>query len=180
MLREPQPSDLKWPRYSNLPFPPYRFVPGVNPHPLNHPEGHSYRKTATELLSWDAGAWRTLTPYLYGIDLFNYAYWWECHETLEGLWISAGKNTPHARFVQGLIQVAGANLHWHRGKRLPAHSLAEKGIVRIESGAGRARSYMGIRVAPFVADVRAYFHGSSKTPALIRLEELIGIETGRT
>jgi len=170
MLREPQSSRPKWPRYSNLAFPPYRFVPGLNPHPRNHPQGHSYGQIDTEPPSWDPGAWRTLTPYLYGIDLYNFAYWWECHETLEGLWISAGRHTPHARFVQGLIQIAAANLQSHRNHRVASLSLADKGILGLEFGADGAQTYMGIRVAPFVMDVRAYFHGRRENPALIRLE----------
>lgn len=170
MPREPLPSQPDWPRYSNRAFPPYRFVPGLNPHPRNHPKGHSYGRGEIQPAPWEPGAWRTLTPYLYGIDLYNFSYWWECHETLEGLWVGAGKHTPHARFVQGLIQVAAANLQMHRGHRPAARSLAEKGIFGLESGAGGVRTYMGIRVQPFVADVRAYFVGERRTPALIRLE----------
>jgi hypothetical protein len=170
MLREPLSPQPNWPRYSHLPFPPYRFVPGLNPHPINHPDGHSYRKIEKPLPAWHASAWRTLAPYLYGIDLYNYAYWWECHESLEGLWVTAGKHTPHARFVQGLIQVAGANLQWHRGKSLPARSLAKKGIGWIEFGAGSAEVYMGIPITPFIGNVRAYFQGQREIPALIPLE----------
>ena len=29
-------------RYSSPDFPPYRYVPGLHPHPTNSPEGHSY------------------------------------------------------------------------------------------------------------------------------------------
>ena len=29
-------------RYSSLDFPPYRYVPGLHPHPTNSPDGHSY------------------------------------------------------------------------------------------------------------------------------------------
>lgn len=119
---------------------------------------------------WEADAWRTLTLYLYGIDLYNFSYWWECHEALEGLWLGAGRHTPHARFVQGLIQVSAANLQMHRSHRLAARSLAEKGILRLESGAGRSQIYMGICVATFVAAVRAYFFGRREAAPLIRLE----------
>ena len=38
--------------------------------------------------------------YLYAIDLYNYAYWWECHEVLEGLW-RAGQTTEARKFFPG-------------------------------------------------------------------------------
>src|SRR2546422_4985790 len=31
--------------------------------------------------------------YLYGIDLYNYGHWWECHEVFEGLWHADRKST---------------------------------------------------------------------------------------
>jgi len=170
VLIEPEPPCPNWPRYSTVAFPRYRFVPGLNPHPRNHPEGHSYGQSEEKPAAWNAASWRTLALYLYGIDLYNYSYWWECHETLEGLWISAGRQTPHAQFVQGVIQVAAANLHWYRGNRVPARSLADKGTKRIESAAGRAETYMGIKIATFTTDVRAYFGGRLKTPVLIKLD----------
>ena len=169
MLSEPIPVRPDWLRYSTLGFPAYRFVPGLNPHPRNHPEGHSFGKVEERPGTWEAGAWRVLTPYLYGIDLYNYCYWWECHEVLEGLWISAGRHTPHAQFVQGVIQVAAANLHWHKGNRLSARSQAKKGMERIESAAGTAETYMGIGIETFVTDVRAYFDEKLTTPILITL-----------
>lgn len=170
MLNEPEPPRRDWPRYSTLPFPSYRFVPGLNPHPRKHQQGHSYGTAEAKPRDWEASGWRVLTPYLYGIDLYNYCYWWECHETLEGLWISAGRYAPHAQFVQGLIQVAAANLHWHKGNRQPARSLAKKGTERIEAAAGKEETYMGIGVETFTADVRAYFNGQLRTPVLITLD----------
>ena len=29
-------------RYTDKEFPAYRFIPGLHPHPVNSPEGHSY------------------------------------------------------------------------------------------------------------------------------------------
>ena len=55
--------------------------------------------------------------YLYGIDLYNYAYWWECHEVLERLWHAAGRKTEQANFFRALIQLAAANLKHFLGDR---------------------------------------------------------------
>ena len=54
--------------------------------------------------------------YLYAIDLYNYAYWWECHEVLEGLW-RAGQTTKQGNFFRALIQLAAANLKRSLGLR---------------------------------------------------------------
>lgn len=171
MLEEPQPPCPDFPRYSALEFPPYRFLPGLNPHPRNHPEGHSYGKPEENPGPWTVNEWRRLTPYLFGVDLYNYAYWWESHEKFESLWISAGRSTPRAQFLQGMIQIAGANLHWHRGNKTSARNMAEKGVVRLRRSAPQGENtYMGVRVARFTMDVRAYFDGRRKAPALIRLE----------
>lgn len=47
---------------------------------------------------------------LLGIRQFNSLQWYECHETVELLWMQeAGELRP---FYQGLIQLAIAQLHW--------------------------------------------------------------------
>ena len=42
MLRVLQPADPTWPRYSARPFPAYRYVPGLTPHPRRDASGHSF------------------------------------------------------------------------------------------------------------------------------------------
>ena len=37
-------AEITRPRYTNLPLPAYRFVPGKAPHPTRDPDGHSYNK----------------------------------------------------------------------------------------------------------------------------------------
>ena len=63
-----------------IPFPAYAFVPGILPHPTQNPEGHSYGLLAEEADPPEIGNWRASRMYLYGIDLFNYGYYWEAHE----------------------------------------------------------------------------------------------------
>ncbi|HEY1017335.1 MAG TPA: DUF309 domain-containing protein [Herpetosiphonaceae bacterium] len=48
-----------------------------------------------------------------GLELFNAGSFWHAHEEWETLWLrSAGDDR---RFIQGLIQVAAALVHWERG-----------------------------------------------------------------
>ena len=80
-------------RYSSIDFPPYRYVPGIHPHPTNSPEGHSYDIDDGEHKKWDSDLWKNNEDYLLGIDLYNYHYYWEAHEAWEGLWIASIRNS---------------------------------------------------------------------------------------
>lgn len=52
-------------------------------------------------------------PFIAGLELFNAGSFWHAHEEWEALWLrSAGDDR---RFIQGLIQVAAALVHWQRG-----------------------------------------------------------------
>ena len=62
------------PRYfPSATFPSYRYVPGVHPHPVRDPAGHSYhsRGHVSTVSSWKADEWRSLSDWLWGVDLFN-------------------------------------------------------------------------------------------------------------
>ncbi len=166
---EPRPPHPDWPRYSNIHFPPYRYVPGLNPHPRKHPDGHSYGKPEERLPNWNPHEWRTLAPYLYGVDLYNYAYWWESHEILEGLWLAAGRTGVKARFLQGIIQTAAANLHRHMRKLESARHQVEKGIANLEAALSESPIYMGVDILEFTHDARSYFSAGLSKPAMIRL-----------
>lgn len=165
-MNEPIPPDPTWPRYTSRPLPPYRFVPGKSPHPRRDPKGHSYGQAEPKPDPVTVDTWRQSEWYLYGIDLYNYAYWWECHEALEGLWHAAGRVSQLAQFLQGVIQVSAANLQRFMGNFETAKGLAEEGLGRHQ---GLKGIYMGIEVAAFANDVRAYFDKKRDTPALIRL-----------
>ena len=128
---EPHPPDPALPRYSTRPFPSYRFVPGKSPHPRRDPKGHSYGQTEPKLPAFPPEEWERSDDYLYGIDLYNYAYWWECHEVFEGLWHAAGHNTEQRNFFQALIQLAAANLKRFLGNEQAAQKLARSGRTRL-------------------------------------------------
>ena len=122
IIEPPQAPNPNYPRYSTQPFPAYRFVPGLNPHPTEDSDGHSYGKKEEDLTDFDPQNWKENETYLYGVDLYNFAYWWESHEVLEGLWRELPKNDPVHNFLQGLIQISAAfikwNLHEEKGVRL--------------------------------------------------------------
>lgn len=115
------PSERGRPRYvCDRPFPSYSYVPGREPHPISHPQGHSYGQT----LSIIVPELETLTRearYLYGVDLFNYGFYWEAHETWESLWrgSSSTENDEDLRalrlFLQGLIKLAASAVKAREG-----------------------------------------------------------------
>ena len=111
-MTEPEPPDPQWPRYSTRPFPSYRFVPRRTPHPRRDPSGHSYSLPEPKPIPFSVDRWHTSEDYLYGIDLYNFAYWWECHEVFEGLWHAVGHHSEQGNFFQALIQLAAANLKY--------------------------------------------------------------------
>ncbi len=154
------------PRYTDRPFPSYRYIPKKLPHPTRDPNGHSYNKPLEKLTLFENKQWQTCKVYLYGIDLFNYGYWWEAHETLERVWIAAGRKTETGMFIQGLIQISAAHLKHLQGFKATAKQLATTGLKKIKLVNG---IYLGIDVSNFQSGVEAYFSGSNKTPVRIQL-----------
>ena len=55
------------------------------------------------------------SAYREGIDLFNRGQFWHAHEAWEARWLSSS-GQPR-QFIQGLIQVAAALVHWQRGNQ---------------------------------------------------------------
>ena len=165
-MTEPEPPDPNWPRYSAYPFPPYRFVPGQTPHPRRNSLGHPYDQSEPKPKPFPAAQWQTSDGYLYGIDLYNYAYWWECHEIFEGLWHAVGHNTEQGNFFQALIQFAAAGLKRFAGNHQAAGNLVTSGIIRLRK---TPTFYMGIDVARLAEDFQRYIVGSDFRFPLIRL-----------
>lgn len=140
-------------RYTQSPFPAYRYLPfqADIPHPRNDPAGHSYGQEEEYVSDFIAEDWRTCEPYLYGIDLFNNGYWWEAHEAWEALWLVAGRESLAGQFLQGLIQLAGAQLKRFTGVERGAQMLTETGIAKILLAKG---VYLGIEIEAFVAELQ--------------------------
>lgn len=116
---EPQAPDPDFPRFSQRRLPPYRYVHGLNPHPRLDVDGHSYGAPEPwaqhEIGMLLAGEWPACEQYLYGVDLYNHAYWWEAHEAWEAVWMHAEEDSPLRHLLQCLIQVSAAHFQKHAG-----------------------------------------------------------------
>ena len=153
-------------RYTRRPLPSYRFVPGHSAHPRRDLQGHSYGKLEPKLGSVSSDRWFDCEDYLYGVDLYNFGYWWESHEVFEALWHAAGHATMEGRFFRAIIQIAAANLKRAMGRDQPARRICQRGLDRLAEIPG---VYMGLDVAAFAETVRASFSDSRGTPVPIRL-----------
>ena len=163
---QPQPFDANWHRYCpQKPFPPYRHIPGVTPHPIRDPLGHSYGvEENLDDASLSAEMWRQNKAYLYGVDLYNFAYWWEAHEAWEGLWHQA--EDTYRLFLQGLIQVSASLIKYHMRMLRPLRTLSTAGrdklrqvVVECDEAEGNymGQSYMGMNLPAFLATADAFF-----------------------
>ena len=160
------PAKTSPPRYSNREFPSYRFIPGQAPHPTRDPDGHSYNHPLEKPEAFEAGNWQSCDGYLYGIDLFNHGYWWEAHEAFEPVWVAVGKQTETGQFVQGLIQVAVANLKNIQGATDVARRMAKSGLDKMRRREG---IYLGIDVPRFCREVTSFFEAGDQPAVIIDL-----------
>jgi predicted metal-dependent hydrolase len=122
-------------------------VPGRSPHPRRDPRGHSYGLPEPKPTPFPTDQWHTSEDYLYGIDLYNFAYWWECHEVFEGLWHAVEYTSEQGNFFQALIQLAAFNLKRFSGDHQAAQNLLNSGTIRLQKV---PKFYMGIDVAGLV------------------------------
>lgn len=144
-------------RYSQRPFPSYRYLPGQAPHPTRDPAGHSYGMADIELDGFDPRNWQKCEEYLYAIDLLNHGYWWEAHESLEAIWFAAGqRETKTGLFIQGLLQIGIGAMKQHMGQTSAAIRLWRAGLEKI---AVPQDYYLGIDVHNLQQTVRELIEG---------------------
>lgn len=160
-IKQPEPFDTSWHRYCpQKSFPPYRHIPGVTPHPIRDPLGHSYGiEEIHDANLLPPERWQQNEDYLYGVDLYNFAYWWEAHEAWEGLWHQA--EDTYRLFLQGLIQVSAALIKYHTRMLRPLRTLSIAGrdklrqvVVECDDAFG---NYMGLDLPVFLETADAFF-----------------------
>lgn len=152
---QPKPFDSNLLRYCpHRHFPPYRYLPGLMPHPIRDEEGHSYGQPEVNIQFTHPKNWRQNEEYLYGVDLYNYSYWWEAHEAWEAVWNTASSGSPYALFMQGLIQVAAALIKRHMRIPQGVQKLSSTGRDKLryvlESKEFESGIYMGLDLIEFL------------------------------
>ena len=84
---------------------------------------------------------------LLAIRQFNAREWFECHETLEDLWI--GEEGEVRSFFQGILQIAVALHHWRNGNYVGAVSLFNGGVKLLSQVSDAC---LWVDVAQLIAD----------------------------
>lgn len=119
------PSPLRQPSY---PLPPYRYVPGVQPHPWRSTEGHHHQDGLPKQVPlWQPGQeWQNHSGFLHGCDLFDRRYFWEAHEMWEEIWHAVPREHTDRALLQLLIQSAACCLKVHMRQAASAQKLLER------------------------------------------------------
>ena len=160
--KEPSPASPSMIRYApQIPFPPYRFVAGLNPHPVASPLGHSYGQIEEDLPGLTLSNWASHSHYLYGMDLYNFAFFWEAHEALEGLWRKTVLKSTMYLFLQGIIQICGACLKYHLHQVKGVQKLGFAGMDKLsrveKSGECHNGIYLGICLPGYLEALQLFF-----------------------
>jgi hypothetical protein len=100
--------------------------------------------------------------------LFNHGYWWEAHEALEAVWMSAGRRTESGQFIQGLIQIAAAHLKRFQGFHDVSIRMSGQGLEKMKQINGY---FLGIDVPAFRCAVVSYFSSENDMPVIIELSK---------
>jgi predicted metal-dependent hydrolase len=86
-----------------------------------------------------------------GIDEFNERLFFECHETLEEIWLE--EHGEDRLFYQGLIQVAAGYLKWEQGVLIGAIKLWQRGLEKLDA---YPPIHLGVDLGPFTHEVNAH------------------------
>ena len=84
-----------------------------------------------------------------GIEEFNQGLFFECHETLEEIWLE--EHGTDREFYQGIIQIAAGYLKWEQGVLVGAIKLWRSGLKKLE---GYGADHLGVKLAPFLKQVK--------------------------
>ena len=159
-------------RYTTEELPSYRHIPGMTPHPISDKNGHSYGKQKTNTPRLVENDWLNNNEYLYAIDLFNYKFYWETHETLEDLW-KLETDSILKLFLQGLIQISAAYLKWIQGFDEGRKKLRLKGLQKLSQVQNTHTIYCGINLPRFIDETKSFLNSNIQNIAIPPVIDLI-------
>ena len=133
------------------PLPVQAYVPGETPRPETSP---AFDAAAAAPSHTDPDNWATNATYLYGVALYEAAFFWEAHEVWEPVWMHAPPNSTHRALVQGLIQLANACLKLRMGRGNAARRLLDISVRHV--AASGTAPLMGFRPAELGAEITRF------------------------
>jgi hypothetical protein len=108
-----------------------------------------------------------------GIEEFNRGLYFECHETLEEIWLE--DHGEDREFYQGIIQIAAGYLKWEQGVLMGAIKLMRSGLEKISA---YPSTHLGVKVDSFAHGVKANLreieiaHQTKGTPPELQIPPL--------
>jgi uncharacterized protein len=107
-----------------------------------------------------------LAQFLKGIELFNREEFYDCHDTVEEIWLE--ESSDQQPFLQGIIQSAVAFHHYQHGKWGAARSMFRLAIEKLHD---YPEVHSGVRVKELVRDLKHWKNaldeaipGTTRTP----------------
>jgi len=97
--------------------------------------------------------------FITGIEEFNNGLYFECHETLEEIWLE--ERGEERRFYQGIIQIAAGYYKLEQGVPVGALKLWRMGIEKLQA---YGPAYLGINVDALVGGVSAHLAALERDP----------------
>lgn len=141
-------------RFSDKPLPSYIFIPGQNPHPKKeggHMEGQS--EPVAEPLTLDHP--EKSPEFCFGVDLFNYHYYWESHVYFEALWNAHHRQGEVADFFKALIKLSAAEVKKKLNQEETAREHYLRAIELFEGVKLRCGpNYLGFNLDELLGNVR--------------------------
>jgi predicted metal-dependent hydrolase len=87
--------------------------------------------------------------FLKGIEEFNRGLFFECHETLEEIWLE--EHGKDREFYQGIIQIAAGYFKWEQGVLTGAIKLLRAGLEKLPA---YPPLHLGVNVDSFIQEVK--------------------------
>lgn len=89
--------------------------------------------------------------FIKGIEQFNQGLFFECHETLEEIWLE--EHGEDRAFYQGIIQIAAGYFKWEQGVLIGAIKLWRSGLEKL---ATYPPSHLGVELDAFIERVQSH------------------------
>ncbi len=89
------------------------------------------------------------TRFLKGIEEFNRGLFFECHETLEEIWLE--EHGKDREFYQGIIQIAAGYFKWDQEVLIGAIKLLRAGLEKL---AAYPPLHLGVNLDSFIQEVK--------------------------
>ncbi len=153
---------------ARLPLPDHAHIPGRNTRPgegFLADLGIAVLAETRDEAAADNIAWR------YGVRLFNAGFFFEAHEALEPVWMTAPPNSRERHLVAAVIQMANAALKQVMGRERAVARLLDLAADRLEQAfAGGAKSVMGLSRVEATAALEALRRNARDSRAFLRLD----------